>query len=106
MREVKFASAALGLIIGVLAAGPASAWDRRDKEVAVLADVPDQVEGITVGLGTAVNPTDNNIYAAVYGTDTTSARLLVIAEDGKILTNVSIQNASGTVKGYAGIRWG
>jgi hypothetical protein len=71
MKRVKFASAALGLITGVLAAAPASAWDRRS--VHIQGDVPDligqagggvksSVEGITVGL-----PPDNNIYAASSG---------------------------------------
>jgi hypothetical protein len=73
MREVKYASAALGLIIGVLAVAPANAWDRRS--VDILFEVPDlmgqgsggvksSVEGITVGLA---SDGDNKIYAASSG---------------------------------------
>jgi hypothetical protein len=43
----KLASAALGLIIGVLAAVPANAWDRGKAEV--FADLPAPAEGLAVG---------------------------------------------------------
>jgi sugar lactone lactonase YvrE len=82
MRRVKLASAALGLIIGVLAAGP-SAFARGLVEVlAFLPDLTGQppgsgvkssVEGLTVGLPAGpggVPPADNNIYAASSGTNT------------------------------------
>ena len=53
MKGVKFASAALGLIIGVLAAVPASAFSRGD--FIHMANLINQVEGIAVG-------SDNNVY--------------------------------------------
>jgi hypothetical protein len=92
MREIKVASAALGLIIGVLAAVPASAWDRREASVTPLATLPGlvdasgkllnppvfgPVEGLTVGR-------DNNIYAASNSVGTI-ANLFVIDPMGNFL---------------------
>ena len=92
MRGLKVALAALGLIIGVLAAVPASAWDRRDASVTTLATLPGlvdasgnlldppvfgPVEGLTVGV-------DNNIYAASNG-EGTIANLFVIDPNGNFL---------------------
>jgi sugar lactone lactonase YvrE len=93
MRGVKVAWAALGLILGVLAAVPASSeWDRRDASVTTLATLPGlvdasgnlldppvfgPVEGLTVGV-------DNNIYAASNGTGPI-ANLFVIDPNGNLL---------------------
>jgi sugar lactone lactonase YvrE len=96
MREVKVASAALGIILGVLAAVPASAWDRRDNlnpntlvnqhlpplvgaNGALLRDannnvVRGRVEGLTVA-------TDNRIYAASNGAGTIT-NLFAFDNDG------------------------
>jgi len=72
MRQFKVAAAALGLVIGVLAAAPASAWNRGNVQVlTVLPDLINQpgvkssVEGITVG-------PDGNIYVPSFGFNTTS----------------------------------
>ena len=82
MREVEVASAALGLILGVLAAVPASAWDRTDGAIINLAlpalvnaagrITADRapVEGLTVG-------PDNRIYAASNGRGSTIGNLFV-----------------------------
>ena len=106
MRQFKVAAAALGLVIGVLAAAPASAWNRGNVQVlTVLPDLINQpgvkssVEGITVGL-----PPDNNIYAASSGVNaetppTDPANLFVIAPDGTLVRQISIGNASPFVNG-------
>jgi hypothetical protein len=100
MRKFKVASATLGLIIGVLAAAPASAWNRGNVQVlTVLPDLLSQpgvkssVEGITVG-------PDGNIYAPSFGFNTTQpgtqgaisgpANLFVISPNGKIVNQVII----------------
>jgi SMP-30/gluconolaconase/LRE-like protein len=100
MRNFKVAWAALGLIMGVLAAAPASAWNRGNVQVlTVLPDLLNQpgvkssVEGITVG-------PDGNIYAPSFGFNTTKpgtpgaisgpANLFVISPNGKIVNQVII----------------
>jgi sugar lactone lactonase YvrE len=118
MRAVKLASAALGLMIGALAAVPASAWTRGNVDVLfVLPDLVDagnmtlpgvksSVEGITVGI------TDNNIYAASSGTTngrrgtpvpTGPANLFVIADQvgqpGTLVRQKAIGQASPQVLG-------
>ena len=107
MRVVKVASAALGLIIGVLAAVPASAWDRKDAGVGMLATMPPLVdntgglttyrsaaEGITVGLPAIPGrAADNNIYVVTSGVNNgvtpippdSPANLFVIRPDGTFL---------------------
>jgi sugar lactone lactonase YvrE len=112
MREIKLASAALGLIIGVLAAEPASAWDR--KTVHRLADLPtlvdinnaptslrSSIEGITVGLAP-----DNNIYAASSGINndesvppTSPANLFVFSPQGHLVRQIHIGLSSSDVLG-------
>ena len=100
MRGYKVASAALGLIIGVLAAAPASAWNRGNVQVlTVLPDLKNQpgikssVEGLTVG-------PDGNIYVPSFGFNTTKpgtpgaisgpANLFVISPNGKIVNQFII----------------
>jgi hypothetical protein len=58
MREIKMASAALGLTIGVLAAIPVSAFDRGVFKS--MRPLPNRVEGVAVG-------SDHNIYAVSNG---------------------------------------
>jgi DNA-binding beta-propeller fold protein YncE len=59
MRRVKLASAALGLIIGVLAAVPANAWEREGakNKLEVYAYLTEPAEGLAVA-------SDGKIYAA------------------------------------------
>jgi len=100
MRQFKVAAAALGLVIGVLAAAPASAWNRGNVQVlTVLPDLINQpgvkssVEGITVG-------PDGNIYVPSFGFNATKpgtpgaisgpANLFVISPNGKIVNQVII----------------
>jgi hypothetical protein len=69
MTRFKIGAAVLGLMSGVLAAAPVSAWQRGDVDVlAVLPDVtpgvPSSVEGLTVG-------PDGNIYVPSFGFNTT-----------------------------------
>ena len=71
MTGFKIGAAALGLMIGVLAAAPASAWKRGPVQVlAVLPDVTpgvkSSVEGLTVG-------PDGNIYVSTFGFNTHGA---------------------------------
>jgi SMP-30/Gluconolactonase/LRE-like region len=106
MRGVKVASAAIALFIGVLAAVPASAWNRGNVQVlTVLPDLPNQhgvkssVEGLTVG-------PDGNIYVPTFGFNTKGALtgnavLFVISPNGKIVRQVPIANSSPHMLGLA-----
>lgn len=99
IRIVWCAAVLLGLIV---AAPPASAWDRGDVDVlTVLPDAqpgqPSSVEGLTVG-------PDGNIYVATFGFNTKGALtgnavLYVIKPDGKLLRQVAIANSSPHVLG-------
>jgi len=96
----RFWSAAL--LLGVLAATPASAWDRGDVDVlAVLPDVtpgvPSSVEGLTVG-------PDGNIYAPTFGFNasgivTGPAVLFVIKPNGDLVRKVTIAGSTGHMLG-------
>src|SRR5215470_10134789 len=98
MTRWRFAAAALGLAVGVLAAVPASAWKRGD--VNVLVELPfatGSVEGITVG-------PDGNIYAPTFGFNANriingAAVLFVISPSGKIIRQVPIAGSSGHMLG-------
>jgi sugar lactone lactonase YvrE len=104
MTRLKIGAAALGLIIGVLAAAPASAWQRGVVDVlAVLPDitpgVQSSVEGLTVG-------PDGNIYVPSFGFNTKGALtgpavLFVIAPNGDIVRKVTIANSSPHMLGLA-----
>jgi DNA-binding beta-propeller fold protein YncE len=97
MTRFKIAAAALGLLVGALAAVPANAWKRGDVDVlAVLPDVTpgvkSSVEGLTVG-------PDGNIYVPTFGFNTTGAIaapavLFVISPSGNIIRKVTIANSS------------
>src|SRR6266851_387162 len=107
MRGLKVAAAAL-LMIGVLAAAPASAWNRGNVQVlTVLPDLINQpqpgtkssVEGLTVG-------PDGNIYVPTFGFNTTGALtgnavLFVISPTGSIVRQVTIANSSPHILGLA-----
>jgi sugar lactone lactonase YvrE len=96
--------ATLGAAIGILAAVPASAWERGPVEVlTVLPDVTpgvqSSVEGLTVG-------PDGNIYVPTFGFNTTgsltgNAVLFVISPNGNVLRKVTIQNSSPHMLGLA-----
>src|SRR5512136_1699811 len=98
----RFWSAAL--VLCVLAATPASAWDRGDVDVlAVLPDVtpgvPSSVEGLTVG-------PDDNIYVPSFGFNATgavggNAVLYVIKPNGNLARKVTIANSSPHPLGLA-----
>jgi sugar lactone lactonase YvrE len=111
MKGVKFASTALGLVIGVLAAVPASAWERGTvNDFFTLPDLKGQptgsgvkssVEGLTVGLAP-----DNNIYAASSGINsgttpepTGPANLFVIDSGSRLVRQVVMANSSPFVLG-------
>jgi hypothetical protein len=104
MTRFKIGAAVLGLTIGILAATPASAWERGPVDVlAVLPDVTpgvqSSVEGLTVG-------PDGNIYVPTFGFNTTgsltgNAVLFVISPNGDILRKVTIQNSSPHMLGLA-----
>jgi sugar lactone lactonase YvrE len=89
MRGIKVGAAALGLIIGVLAAAPASAWQRGPVDVlAVLPFASGSVEGLTVG-------PDGNIYVPTFGFNAGGALggpavLFVISPNGSIVRKVNI----------------
>jgi sugar lactone lactonase YvrE len=98
MRGVNVASAALGLMIGVLAAAPASAWNQGNVQVlTVLPDLVGQGPGQPVkssAEGLTVGP-DGNIYVTTFGFNTTGgttgpANLIVISPNGKIVNQVPI----------------
>src|ERR1019366_3139768 len=104
MKRFKIGAAALGLMIGVLAAAPASAWERGPVDVlAVLPDVTpgvqSSVEGLTVG-------PDGNIYVPTFGFNTKgsltgNAVIFVISPKGKIIRQVTIANSSPHMLGLA-----
>src|SRR3974390_1794996 len=105
MRGFKVAVAALGLIIGVLASAPASAWIRGPVDVlAVLPFASGSVEGLTVGL-------DGNIYVPTFGFNAGGELagppvLFVISPNGSIVRQVPItctiseSPSSGTVSAH------
>jgi hypothetical protein len=68
MTRFKVGAAALGLMIGVLAAAPASAWKRGPVQVlAVLPDLIGQLPGVKSSVeGLTVGP-DGNIYVPTFG---------------------------------------
>ena len=94
MRNIWSAFVLLGL---VMAASPASAWDRSDVDVlTVLPDAqpgqPSSVEGLTVG-------PDGNIYVATFGFNSQGALsgnsvLYVIRPNGTLVRQVTIANSS------------
>jgi sugar lactone lactonase YvrE len=108
MRQFKVTAAALGLTVGVLAATPASAWNRGNVQVlTVLPDLIGQpqsgtkssVEGLTVG-------PDGNIYVPTFGFNATPpgfttgpANLFVISPNGRIVRQVTIANSSPHILG-------
>jgi hypothetical protein len=104
MTRFKIGAAALGLTIGIIAATPASAWERGPVDVlAVLPDVTpgvqSSVEGLTVG-------PEGNVYVPTFGFNTTgsltgNAVLFVISPNGNILRKVTIQNSSPHMLGLA-----
>jgi hypothetical protein len=103
MKSFKI-GAAIGIMIGVLAAAPAYAWDR--SKVDVLTVLPDvtpgvqsSVEGLTVG-------SDGNIYVPTFGFNTQgsltgNAVLFVINPRGQVIRKVTIQNSSPHMLGLA-----
>src|ERR1700730_2927363 len=100
MTRFKVGAAALGLMIGVLAAAPASAWKRGPVQVlAVLPDLIGQLPGVKSSVeGLTVGP-DGNIYVPTFGFNTTggiggNAVLFVISPNGKIVRQVIIANSS------------
>ncbi len=104
MTGFKIGAAALGLVIAVLAAAPAGAWQRGDVDVlAVLPDVTpgvqSSVEGLTVG-------PDGNIYVPTFGFNTEGALsgpavLFVISPSGDIIRKVTIANSTAHMLGLA-----
>ena len=105
MTRFKIGAAALGLVVGVLAAVPAGAWDRGHVDVlTVLPDVTpgvqSSVEGLTVG-------PDGNIYVPSFGFNTQgaittgNAVLFVISPRGDIVRKVTIANSSPHMLGLA-----
>jgi sugar lactone lactonase YvrE len=98
MPRFKIGAAALGLVLGVLAAAPANAWKRGDVDVlATLPAATGSVEGLTVG-------PDGNIYVPTFGFNTTGmlsgpATLFVISPNGNIVRKVTIAPSSGHMLG-------
>jgi sugar lactone lactonase YvrE len=93
MTRLRFAAAALALMVGVLATAPAHAWKRGNVDVlATLPAATGSVEGLTVG-------PDGNIYVPTFGFNSHgaisgNALLFVISPNGKIIRKVTIANSS------------
>src|SRR3984893_11602989 len=111
MTRFKVGAAALGLMIGVLAAAPASAWKRGPVQVlAVLPDLIGQLPGVKSSVeGLTVGP-DGNIYVPTFGFNTTgriggNAVLFVISPNGKIVRQVIIANSSPHMLAVTGALW-
>jgi sugar lactone lactonase YvrE len=110
MRGYNVASAALGLMIGVLATSPASAWNRGNVQVlTVLPDLKGQSPGVKSSVeGLTVGP-DGNIYVPSFGFNTIQpgnqgapngpANLFVIAPNGKIVNQLVLTGSSGSMLG-------
>lgn len=96
MARFKIGVAALGLIIGLLGAAPASAWDRGRVQVLtvlpnLLSGQASSVEGLTVG-------PDGNVYVPSFGFNTTGsttgpADLFVISPNGKVIRQVTLKGS-------------
>jgi hypothetical protein len=99
MKGVKFASTALGLIIGVLAAVPANAWDRGTPQV--FAHLPQRVEGLAVGPTTLPGGAAGSIFAASNGG--TTPNLFVIPHAGCLLPGCTVTPIRITGGGAPGV---
>src|SRR5580692_11295460 len=103
MKSFKI-GAAIGIMIGVLAAAPAYAWDR--SKVDVLTVLPDVTPGVQSSVeGLTVGP-DGNIYVPTFGFNTQgpltgNAVLFVIDPRGQVIRKVTIQNSSPHMLGLA-----
>ena len=103
MKSFKI-GAAIGIMIGVLAAAPAYAWDR--SKVDVLTVLPDVTPGVQSSVeGLTVGP-DGNIYVPTFGFNTTGALtgnavLFVIDPNGEVIRKVTIANSSPHMLGLA-----
>ena len=104
MKLLKIAVVSLGLVIGLLVAAPASAWDRGSvKVLTVLPEVAPGVQSVVEGL--TVGP-DGNIYVPTFGFNTKGALtgnavLFVISPFGKVIRRVTIANSSPHMLGLA-----
>jgi sugar lactone lactonase YvrE len=99
MTRLRFAAAALGLLVGILGVVPANAWKRG--EVDVLATLPfatGSVEGLTVG-------SDGTVYVPTFGFNANgalsgNALLFKITPNGKV-SSVTINGSSPHMLGLA-----
>jgi sugar lactone lactonase YvrE len=95
-------AAAIGVVVGVLTAAPASAWDRGEADILTIlpngtSGQPTSVEGLTVG-------PDGNIYVPSFGFNAAgavsgNATLFVIRPDGSLVREVAIAGSSPHVLG-------
>jgi DNA-binding beta-propeller fold protein YncE len=104
MARLKIGAAALGLVISLLAAAPAGAWERGP--VDTLAVLPDVTQGVQSSVeGLTVGP-DGNIYVPSFGFNTKGALtgnavLFVISPNGTLLRKVTIKGSSPHMLGLA-----
>ncbi|HEY6619398.1 MAG TPA: SMP-30/gluconolactonase/LRE family protein [Steroidobacteraceae bacterium] len=102
MTRCKIGAAALGLMIGLLGAAPAMAWDRGNVDLLTVlpnlkSGAPSSGEGLTVG-------PDGNIYVPSFGFNSKgatsgSADLFVISPKGKVVRQITITGASPHILG-------
>jgi streptogramin lyase len=100
MRKLRWAALAALMVSSGLGAVPALAWDRGDVDIfAVLPDGSTGPEGLTVGPGGDVFVTTFGFNAE--GGVTTPSQLFVFQPNGRLVRQVTIENASPHVLGLA-----
>lgn len=104
MQYLRMGAVTLALVLGLLSAAPANAWNRG--VVNLLTVLPDVTPGVQSSVeGLTVGP-DGNIYVPTFGFNTKGALtgnavLYTISPKGQIIRQVTIENSSPHMLGLA-----